>query len=151
MNDQRDDLQDSKRDKGYLKKETTIIDLPEVKDIPGQEHIHPPRFKEMADTTISSADEEGAGILDEEDTETGNNVSETEKELLQRSSESMSGEDDESWRNIKPDNTDADGDKLNEQNDSSGDDPDVPGAELDDEDEKNGREDEENNTYSRGQ
>ena len=36
-----------------------IIDMPEVKDIPGQEHVRPPKMNEMADTTASSDDEEG--------------------------------------------------------------------------------------------
>ena len=39
--------------------------MPEVKDIPGQEHVHPPRMREMEDTTSSSAGEEGEGILDD--------------------------------------------------------------------------------------
>jgi len=42
-----------------------FMDMPEVKDIPGQEHVHVPPLGELADTTASSADEEGYGILDE--------------------------------------------------------------------------------------
>jgi hypothetical protein len=61
------DLPDSERDKEELKQEETTIDLPDVKDIPGQENIHVPDLREMADTTIASDDEEGAGIFDEED------------------------------------------------------------------------------------
>ena len=53
------DLPDSPRDKEELKKEETTINLPDVKDIPGQEFIHPPNLSEYTDTTISSADEEG--------------------------------------------------------------------------------------------
>ena len=34
------DLPDSERDKEELKQEETTIDLPDVKDIPGQENIH---------------------------------------------------------------------------------------------------------------
>lgn len=52
------------------------------------------------------------------------------------------------------DNTDADGDPLNEVNslrsDVSGSDLDIPGAEEDDENESIGEEDEENNFYSLG-
>ncbi|HKP31214.1 MAG TPA: hypothetical protein VJT83_00725 [Chitinophagaceae bacterium] len=59
------DLTDPKRDQEKLKSEEFTIDMPEVKDIPGQEHIHPPVIREMQDTTISSADEEGEGILDD--------------------------------------------------------------------------------------
>ena len=49
------------------------------------------------------------------------------------------------------DNTDDDGDYLNEKSggeDISGEDLDIPGSEDDDEDEKIGKEDEENNGYS---
>ncbi|QEC69776.1 hypothetical protein FRZ67_21650 [Panacibacter ginsenosidivorans] len=145
------DLQDSKRDKQYLKKEETTIDIPDVKDIPGQEHIHVPKMKEMIDTTISSDDEEGKGLFEEDELDAETNVSAEEKELLQSSSESMAGEDDEARKNIVLDNTDEDGELLNVQNDISGDDLDVPGAELDDADEATGNEDEENNTYSWGQ
>jgi hypothetical protein len=66
------DLADSPRDEEKLRSEETVIDMPEVKDIPGQEHVRVPRMREMEDTTISSADEEGEGILDninEEDDE----------------------------------------------------------------------------------
>ena len=59
------DLTDPVKDQEKLKQEEFIIDMPEVKDIPGQEHIHPPVIREMQDTTISSADEEGDGILDD--------------------------------------------------------------------------------------
>lgn len=46
------------------------------------------------------------------------------------------------------DNEDEDGDKLNVATDHSGEDLDVPGSELDDNDEAVGEEDEENNNYS---
>jgi len=53
-----DDLQDSASDEERIQPEETSIELPDVKDIPGQEHIHVPPLGELADTTISSADEE---------------------------------------------------------------------------------------------
>ena len=56
---QNSDLQDSVRDQEKLENEETTINLPDVKDIPGQEYIHAPNPGEYADTTISSADEEG--------------------------------------------------------------------------------------------
>ncbi len=62
-----EDLLDSPKDREQLKSETAIMDLPEVKDIPGQENIVPMPLGELADTTISSDDEEGVGILDFED------------------------------------------------------------------------------------
>jgi hypothetical protein len=58
------EFQDNEHDKALLKSETAIMDLPEVTDIPGQENITVMPLGEMADTTISSADEEGAGVLD---------------------------------------------------------------------------------------
>ncbi|MGN6616667.1 MAG: hypothetical protein ACTHJ5_05780 [Ilyomonas sp.] len=59
-----DDLPDSERDMERLQPETTIINLPDVDDIPGQEHIHVPSLGEISDTTISSDDEEGEDIFD---------------------------------------------------------------------------------------
>lgn len=61
------DIKDSNRDKKRLKQDETTMDLPDVKDIPGQENVIPPNIKEMADTTISSDDEEGLGVLNDED------------------------------------------------------------------------------------
>ncbi len=57
-NPQEDDLTDSASDRERLKPEVTTIELPDVSDIPGQEHIHVPPVGELADTTISSDDEE---------------------------------------------------------------------------------------------
>ena len=53
-----DDLTDSPSDIERLQPEFTTIDLPDVSDIPGQENIHVPPLGELADTTISSDDEE---------------------------------------------------------------------------------------------
>lgn len=53
-----DDLTDSPSDQERLQPEYTIIDLPDVADIPGQENIHVPPLGELADVTISSDDEE---------------------------------------------------------------------------------------------
>lgn len=61
------DLRDSPRDQERLQPDETIMDLPEVKDIPGQEHVHPPALGELADTTASSADEEGEGLFDDQE------------------------------------------------------------------------------------
>ena len=145
------DLPESKRDKELLKPDEGTLDLPEVKDIPGQEHVRPLPPGEMADTTISSADEEANKLLgpDEDillDKEL--NVTSTERDLLQRSSESMATLDDEQLKASALDSTDDEGEKLNESSDMSGKDLDVPGSEADDADEKIGEEDEENNSYS---
>lgn len=63
------DLPDSPHDAERLKAEETTIDLPEVKDIPGQEFVHTAPLGMLADTTISSADEEGDGIFDDDATD----------------------------------------------------------------------------------
>lgn len=145
------DLTESKRDKELLKPDEAILDLPDVKDIPGQEDVRPFLPGEMADSTISSADEEGMGLLDTDEdiaTDKEGDVTATEKELLQRSSESMATKDDEQWREAKLDNTDEQGTPLNEKVNYSGSDLDVPGSEEDDANEEIGEEDEENNPYS---
>lgn len=41
------------------------LEMPEVKDIPGQEHIRPPRIREMMDITVASSGDEGRGLLDD--------------------------------------------------------------------------------------
>lgn len=145
------DLPESKRDKELLKPDEGTLDLPEVKDIPGQEHVRPLPAGEMADTTISSADEEANKLLDtDEDILLDREiiVRSTERDLLQRSAESMATLDDEQLNIAALDSTDDDGEKLNESSDISGNDLDVPGSDEDDANEEIGEEDEENNSYS---
>jgi hypothetical protein len=198
------DIEDSKRDQKRLQPDEATLDLPDVNDIPGQENIHVPDLKEMADTTASSDDEEGIGIwnndalnedlstdtigaaqqitendlsindrrklesnLDKEDIDdketTDANIDITddsvdpesdvrpdEKEVLERSADNIDTPDNEDLFRSELDDTDFDGEKLNEDIELSGDDLDVPGAELDDDNEEIGEEDEENNAYSLG-
>ena len=129
--------------------------MPEVKDIPGQEHVRPPHMREMMDSTPSSADEEGEGILDDlnsdDDTLTDDksNVSNIEKDLLRQADRPVTDEDKDLIE-MELDDTDEDGEELSETSDPKdmGADLDIPGAELDDNDEELGEEDEENNSYS---
>jgi hypothetical protein len=195
------DLRDSKKDEQKLQPEETVLDLPEVKDIPGQENINIPDLKEMADTTISSDDEEGLGLfedengddassertgpaeeisendliikddeleetLDEAEADDAENddiditddtvsedadVTEDEKIVLERSADNIDSQDNENLYRSELDDTDFDGEKLNEESDNvSGKDLDVPGEEDDDANEEIGEEDEENNEYSLG-
>lgn len=144
------DIHDNPRDEKYLENEETTIDMPDVSDIPGQEHIHVPQMKQFHDTTISSDDEEGKGVFDEDELDPETDVTDEERELLRRSENSMGGEDDEDRRKLMLDDNDFDGDKLNERDNVSGTDLDVPGANDDDDDEELGEEDEENNSYSLG-
>lgn len=62
------DLPDSAADRERLQPEQTVINLPDVADIPGQENITVPQMGEFADTTISSDDEEGARIFGDDAT-----------------------------------------------------------------------------------
>jgi hypothetical protein len=146
------DLHESSDDKKHLRQEKTTMDLPDVKDIPGQEHVRPMPPGEMADTTISSADEEGVGIIglhDEEDLGAAEgNMTTEEKEMLEESGYSMGSNDDQQLKKARLDNADEDGTPLNENIDQSGSDLDVPGSEDDDANEEIGEEDEENNSFS---
>lgn len=152
------DIEDSPQDEKKMQREETEMSLPDVSDIPGQEHIHVPPLGELADTTISSDDEEGKGILDdeedEEDINSESDVTEEERQDLEASANATPGDEDaDRLRRASLDSTDDDGDPLNEGSfgdETSGADLDVPGTELDDESEDIGAEDEENNTYSRG-
>jgi hypothetical protein len=60
---QNTDLPDSPHDAERLKSDETTLDLPDVEDIPGQEHVQAPQLGELADTTASSADEEGDDVF----------------------------------------------------------------------------------------
>ena len=148
------DLPDSEKDKKHLKSEEFKIDMPDAKDIPGQEHIHVPPLGELADTTISSADEEGEGILDNPDeqdevfNQRNTNVTKDERKALDDAAKKINSPDQKNLDSAELDQYDEDGELLNEKTDLSGKDLDVPGSELDDDNEDIGEEDEENNSYS---
>ncbi|HEX6332619.1 MAG TPA: hypothetical protein VFZ78_00250 [Flavisolibacter sp.] len=151
------DLPDNAGDRQKLQPEETTISLPDVKDIPGQEFVHPPSMGELADTTISSDDEEGRRIFDRDDTEdltrpTDSDVRSDEKETLQQA-DNLPTRDEDQLIQASLDNSDFEGERLNEGSfgeGRSGSDLDIPGAELDDRGEQAGAEDEENNSYSQG-
>src|SRR5580704_1768174 len=141
------------------KKDKNTIDMPEVSDIPGQEHIRPPRLGELADETASSADEEGDetfGPLDKADDggiglDGRSNVSKDERAMLAGIDRRRDESEDEPLRTGLLDSTDEDGTPLNEKSfgserndDLSADDLDVPGVG----DDEPGEEDEENEDYS---
>ena len=110
-------LPESGRDIVHLHPDETMPDLPEVKDIPGQEHVRSFLPGEMADSTISSADEEANDLLDtDEDVllDKATNVTKTEKELLQYSSESMSTTDDQQLNSAALNNEDEEGEGFDE-------------------------------------
>jgi hypothetical protein len=123
------DLADSRRDENELLPDEAILDLPDVSDIPGQEYIHPPLMGEFADSTISSADEEGIELLNDY----GDNVTPEEKDLLRKSAEeNPDSEEGETVNRICLDEFDEDNAPLNEgniENDREGEDLDLPEAE----------------------
>jgi hypothetical protein len=136
------------------KKDKNTIDLPDVKDIPGQEHVRPPHIGELGDTTSSSADEEGDDILESSDDDIldGNSdVTADERRTLSNIDRRQADSEDLVLDAVSLDDKDDDGTPLNEESfedDYAGDDLDVPGSEDDDADEEAGDEDEENNDYS---
>ena len=158
------DLTDPQRDQERLRPDEGTIDMPEVKDIPGQEHIHVPALGELADTTISSADEEGAGLLDElngeeEDDEdtivmgTEADITANDRETLERGDDYMPTRDEDRLNQASMDSTDFEGEQLNEASfgsERTGRDLDTGGTEADDAMENIGEEDEENNQWSLG-
>lgn len=146
------DLQDSPKDKKHLQSEEFEIGIPDAEDIPGQEHVHVPNAGEMADTTIASADEEGEGVLDNpEDMDLASpdsNVTEDERKALDDASSNVVSRDQQNLESAQLDQVDEEGEPLSEPAGLSGKGLDVPGSELDDENEDIGEEDEENNPYS---
>jgi hypothetical protein len=155
------DIHDSPQDEEKMKSETFVIDLPDVSDIPGQENIVVPQLGEMQDVTISSDDEEGIGLFDDdegdEDTDLimGNeaDVTATERTLLRTADEDMPVNDDPLLRRAELDKTDNEGDLLNEGSlatSVSGSDLDTATNQEDLESDALGQGDEENSHYSLG-
>jgi hypothetical protein len=153
----------SKRRKEKLGQDGAYIEIPDVSDIPGQEGIVNAGVPgAMKDTTISSDDEEGIrdgrDILkgdDDDDTKivmgTEADVTEEDLEMLGDPDQDQDMNEDEFMDKEGLDNTDFDGDPLNEaevSEVSDGDDLDVP--EEEEEDPKKARDDEENDYYSLG-
>jgi len=133
------DLPDSPDDEKHLRPEKTILDLPEVKDIPGQENIRVPRLGEFVDNTAASADEEGENLLDEDENaeKDPSVVTALEKADLRKSASQTPGDESE-WdvRHSALDETDEDDEPLNEGNlstDRFGEDMDLPESEEVDE------------------
>jgi hypothetical protein len=152
----------SKKRKNQLEQDGAYVEIPDVSDIPGQEHIvNPGVAGAMSDTTIASDDEEGIkdgkDILEEEDDDTkivmGTEADVTPEDLalLGDPDQDMDMNEDELIRKEGLDDTDFEGDPLNEaavDEDSTGDDLDFP--EDDKDDPKKVIDDEENDYYSLG-
>ncbi|MBO9684214.1 MAG: hypothetical protein J7502_16365 [Flavisolibacter sp.] len=152
------DLPDSKEDREKLQPEETFIDLPDVKDIPGQEFVNTPPVGSLGDTTISSADEEGVNVFDRDDAQdlrrTGNDadVSRNERKALEQI-DYMPTTDEDNLVNARMDNVDFQNEPLNERSfgeERSGRDLDVPGNTDETKTDALGQGDEENKYYSLG-
>lgn len=152
----------SKRKKDKLKEDSdAYIEIPDVADIPGQEKITNAGVPgAMSDTTISSDDEEGISdgkdLLAEDDNVeivmgTEADVTEEDLAMLGDKDQDMDMNEDELVRKEGLDDTDFDGDPLNEaavDEGSTGDDLDIPNS--GDEDARKEMDDEENDYYSLG-
>lgn len=153
----------SQRRKEKLEQDGAYIEIPDVSDIPGQENITNAGIPEaMGDTTAASDDDEGIkngkDMLAENDDEVnivmGTEADVTAEDLanLGDPDQDMDMNDDELVRKEGLDDTDFDGDPLNEaavDEASTGDDLDVP-EEEDDDVKKTKDDDEENDYYSLG-
>jgi hypothetical protein len=150
-----EDIHDSPRDEERLRNENATVNIPDVKDIPGQEYVHVPPLREFEDTTISSEDEEADDIFNDDTITSGDSsdVSDVEREILRSGTDDYPSKDEMNLKRAGLDSTDFEGESLNEKSfgsDVTGDDLDIPGADEDDPDEEIGEEDEENNPYSLG-
>jgi hypothetical protein len=152
------DLPDSKEDQEKLQPEETFIDLPDVKDIPGQEFVNAPPAGILGDTTISSADEEGRDVFDRTDDEdlrrtgTSADVSRDERTALEQV-DYMPTTDEDNLQNARMDNVDFQNEPLNERSfgeERSGRDLDIPGNTDETRTDALGQGDEENKHYSLG-
>jgi hypothetical protein len=151
----RGDITDPERDREKLRGDEATIELPDVKDIPGQEFVHAPVMSAFADTTISSADEEGEGLFEEDETTivegTDADISASDKRMLETADQYIPTKDEASLHEAELDETDSDGDSLNEDSeDLSGSDLDIPESEDVAHSDRSGQGDEENRYFSLG-
>jgi hypothetical protein len=152
------DLPDSKEDQEKLQPEESFIDMPDVKDIPGQEFVNAPPVGTLGDTTISSDDEEGTKVFEQDDNEdlrrTGDeaDVNRNERKSLEQI-DYMPTVDEDNLQNARMDNVDFQNEPLNERSfgeERSGRDLDIPGNEDETRTAASGEADEENKYYSLG-
>lgn len=122
------DIADSPKDLEKLKGDEAVINLPEIKDIPGAAKSTRNASLLPGDITISSADEEADELLeDDDDLNDISNVSPLEKKLL-RDSFDPSYDSDLPVSSISLDDKDNEGDFLEEGKQAD----DLFGKDLDD-------------------
>jgi hypothetical protein len=122
------DITDSPEDQEKLKGDQGILDLPEIKDIPGARRSGKNANLLPGDSTISSADEEGDELLEDNDTMEDSDVTPLEKKLLAESFD-PSYDTDLPIHSLSLDGKDNEGETLEE----AGQDKDLFGQDLDDE------------------
>ncbi len=122
-----DDISDSPEDQAKLKGDEGTLDLPEIKDIPGASRAVKNASLMPGDSTMSSADEEGDELLDDNAELEEGNVSPLEKKLL-RESFDPSYDVDLPVGSLSLDDRDNEGELLEEK----GQDRDLFGKDLDD-------------------
>ena len=114
------DLPDNKHDEQRLRPEETVINLPDVTDIPGQENVTVAPLGEMGDTTASSTDEEGDRIFNASPDDLGlrmgtsADVNPKERRALD-DDQYMPTQDEDNLRRATLGNTDFQGEELNEE------------------------------------
>jgi hypothetical protein len=152
------DLPDSDEDRKKLHTEETFIDLPDIKDIPGQEFINTAPAGVLGDTTISSSDEEGINVFDRDDAEdlkitgTDSDVTRNERKTLAQV-DYLPTTDENNLQAARMDDVDFQNAPLNERSfgeERAGGDLDIPGTMEDSRRESSGGGDEENKYYSLG-
>jgi hypothetical protein len=111
------ELKDSAEDKKHLQGDEATLDLPDVNDIPGETSRKKTSVTSpSSDTTISSADEEGNDILDDDEdiiTDKKTNVGSLERKLLDEAYDPVST-DGEPIDQLSLDDKDNEGEMLNE-------------------------------------
>lgn len=154
---------DDNVDEEALKQDTSFIEIPDVRDIPGQENITAAPLGDLADTTLSSDDEEGINggqdILEDDDEVkivmgTEADVTAEDLLILGDRDRNLDMGDDEMTGIEGLDDTDFDGEPLNEAPTnlaSTGDDLDIPETDgSNPTQDAMGQGDEENDYYSLG-
>jgi hypothetical protein len=123
-----EDISDSPEDQEKLKPDEVLMDLPELKDIPRSGKSGKNLENLPGDTTISSADEEGDELFDDDENLNEEDVSPLEKKLLKESFD-PSYDTDLPIESLSLDDLDNEGESLEE----AGQDKDLFGKDLDDE------------------
>jgi hypothetical protein len=121
------DIADSPEDQKRLRPDKGLMQLPEIKDIPGAARSGKNAGLLPGDTTISSADEEGEELFETNDSKENADISPLEKKLLNDSFD-PSYDTDLPISSLSLDNKDNEGDLLQE----GGLEKDLFGKDLDD-------------------